>query len=419
MIGSNLGVNIFDRESCEPFHGDRWGRRQTIPARRKAQRDTMRLNFQSGESGRGWEKRLPYGASFPLGGPSTCRVLMLCSTYQLPYRVLRCAQSAGAIVYPLGNRQSRGLKYSRHVPDFIPTDIPVDGAARPELATQINDNVARLKIDFVLAGDIPATRSLIAIRDRVQAACFPMPDLESFDRLNDKWQFYRLCLSLGIRTPNTRLFADVAALQASLEGSKPSRAQIVKPLNRNSGEGCVVWDAASPNDVLSKIDYRPMIMQDFIIGEDIGSSVFCLKGEVKAFVLHQFQRSVYRTFFDARVLNDIERIARQCQLDGVFNFDMRLSADGEVYYLECNPRFFFSISRAMIAGINLVAMGLSRTSSGDRYICPPAAVRFPKALLRSLAAPWKIEAESWTALKYLLSDPLPYLREKLRLQKGL
>src|SRR5208337_3296535 len=88
-----------------------------------------------------------------------------------------------------------------------------------------------VKSDRLLAGDIPATRSLIAIRDRVQAACFPMPDLESFDRLNDKWQFYRLCLSLGIRTPNTRLFADVAALQASLEGSKPSRAQIVKPLN--------------------------------------------------------------------------------------------------------------------------------------------------------------------------------------------
>jgi predicted ATP-grasp superfamily ATP-dependent carboligase len=344
---------------------------------------------------------------------------MLCSTYQLPYRVLRCAQSAGAIVYPLGNRQSKGLKYSRHVLDFVPTDIPVDGAARPELATEINDNAARLKIDLVLAGDIPATRSLIAVRDRIQAPCFPMPDLESFDCLNDKWQFYRLCQSLGIRTPVTRLFSDVAALQTALDGSKPSRPQIVKPLNRCAGEGCVVLDAASPRAVLSRIDYRPMIMQDFIVGEDIGSSVFCRKGEVKAFVLHQHQHRVYRTYFDARVLNDVAKIARRFQLDGVFNFDMRLSADGEVHYLECNPRFFFSIARSMIAGINFVAVGLRQTSSGDPYICAPATVRSPRTVLRDLAAPWKIETESWRALFYLLSDPLPYLRERLGLQKGL
>lgn len=339
------------------------------------------------------------------------RILMLCTLYKMPYRVMRCAAAAGANVYALGSPASRSLTHSRFCRGFKATDILIDGVAREELLGEINQCVATWEVDIVLAGDAPATRTLIALRDRIHAPCFPMPDLESFDRLNDKWRFYHLCLATGVRTPDTWLFRDATKLRDALDAGSLPRKVMAKPLSQSGGEGCLVVDTDAKT-TLRRIDYSPILVQQFVEGEDIGASIFCKRGVVKAFVAHSFRRDTYRTFADARIRSDIEKLLRMFDVDGVFNFDMRRDPDGHVHYLECNPRFFFKIAMSMLAGINFVELGLEGVPE-QAVVVPDRTVRFPKALMCMLWAIWRIEPESWRALGFTLSDPMPYFREEV------
>jgi predicted ATP-grasp superfamily ATP-dependent carboligase len=342
------------------------------------------------------------------------RVLVLSALYKLPYRVMRCAAATGAQVYALGAPAARGLIYSRLCSGFKATDIPIDGTARQELVEEINQCVELWGIDLLLAGDGPATRSLIALRHRIGAPCFPMPDLESFDLLNDKWRFHRLCVAAGVLTPSTWLFRDPTELRTALDsGTLPGKI-IAKPLSQSGGEGCVILETEHAKANLCHIDYAPILIQQFIEGEDIGASVFCERGVIKAFIAHDYRRDTYRTFADSRIRDEIEKCLRAFNLDGVFNFDMRRDANGRVHYLECNPRFFFKIAMSMLAGINFVGLGLDETPK-ETINVDDRTVRFPKALFCMLWAIWRIEAESWKALRFTLADPTPYLREEIGL----
>jgi len=104
-------------------------------------------------------------------------------------------------------------------------------------------------------------------------------------------------------------------------------------------------------------------------------------------------------------------------LSGIYNFDMRRDPEGEIYFLECNPRFFFSIAMGMVAGLNLLALGLPGQQPIDApRVCAPTVVQFPKAMLAALLTPWRLRAKSWDALKFVAADLAPYLREELGLE---
>src|SRR5262249_22355252 len=144
------------------------------------------------------------------GRPLT--VLVLATRFKLAYRVLRCAAAAGAHVLVLGEPRARGLASSRFCAAFEPTLSRLDGGFEPALATEIDRHCAERGVDWVIAGAAPATRSLTAVRHPRRTPCFPMPELETFALLNDKWRFADLCAELGVAHPPTRLFASPGAL---------------------------------------------------------------------------------------------------------------------------------------------------------------------------------------------------------------
>jgi hypothetical protein len=339
------------------------------------------------------------------------RILLIATMFKMPYRVLRCAQAAGGIVYAYGGQYAMGLRRSRYCAEFMSAGALIVGQPDDRVVDEINGHIDRLGIDMVLAGDAMATRTLISIRDQLRAPCFPMPTLSLFDWLNDKWRFGELCRSLGILYPKTRLYDDRSALEREISAATLKQAHIAKPVNMDNGTGCIVVNPATASRDLASISYEPILFQEFIEGEDIGASVYCERGEIRSFIAHRYSRDTYTTFTDPAIVRDVTRLMKSANGDGVFNFDMRLTPDGRIFYLECNPRFFFKIALSMLAGINFVAPGLPMQNRASQ----PAAikdtvVRFPKALL---AAPWKLNAQSWKALGYVLSDPQPYVREEL------
>jgi len=341
------------------------------------------------------------------------RVLVLAATSKMPYRVAQCLAAEGVQVFAIGGRRARGLRFSKRIEGFVPTRAEVDGSASYALILEVNAAIASYGIELVVAGDALATRSLIAMRDRLAAPCFPMPDLPVFDLLNDKARFHELCLNLGVDVPKTRLFETRDAFRDALARGEFDTAQIAKPLSMTGSEGCLRVDLDSPETALARINYAPVLVQDFIEGEDIGTSALCRAGEIRAFVAHRYRRNTYQTFYDERIYAVVERIARATNYDGVFNFDMRLTPDGRILYLECNPRIFLKIAMSMFAGVNFIALGAGRRAPVEPYLCPSTQVRLPKAFALSALTRGRVDARSWRATRYLLGDPMFYAREEL------
>jgi ATP-grasp in the biosynthetic pathway with Ter operon len=336
------------------------------------------------------------------------RVLLLTSLIALPYRVMRAARAAGAEIHVLGNERSLGLKKSRACASFTLSSAPVTGTRDLALADAINREVQRRGIDMVLPGDAQATRALIANRDLIEGPCFPLPDLAQFDFLNNKWRFTAAARELGLLTPKSWLAESAADLREMVESGMVPLPAIAKPVNHDGGLGVMKIEAAGALAQIARIDYAPIIVQEFISGRDIGASIYCKRGEVRSFIAHELRRATYRTLDDPRIEAAVARIAARFSLDGVYNFDMRLTSGGRIYWLECNPRFFFKIFQSMIAGVNFVAAAFG-TGEVARP-APGASVRMPKALAAALPTPWRVTQRDVAMLRYYLDDPVSTLR---------
>jgi hypothetical protein len=349
--------------------------------------------------------------------PGPLKVLLVCATFKMPYRVLRCAAAVGAEVHVLCASRGRDLAWSRHCRGLTLSGRPIDGQFDPDLAGEINRHAARIGATTVLAGDAHSTRSLIAVRPLIAAPLFPMPELSVFDLLNDKWKFAELCASLGIECPRTRLYAGVDDLRADIDRGALEFPLIAKPLSMNGAVGCVTLERDTARDRLAEIFYSPVLVQEFIHGRDIGASVFCRRGEIIAFIAHSYGQAIYSTFEGCAIRDTIAMIAERFEFDGVYNFDMRLTPDGRVVWLECNPRFFYKIAMSMLAGVNFVAFGLPG-AGGDERTEPaaPANILFPKAMLAALARPWKPRGSVSPALGFIFGDFIPNLREAVGLE---
>ena len=341
---------------------------------------------------------------------------MLASSFKMPYRVLRCAAATGAEVYVLGNAAAHGLRFSRYCQTFFDTAQIVNGSRDDNLVHEINTIAENLDLALVMPSDPPTTRALIASRDLIALPCFPLPKLEEFDRLNDKWSFAELCACVHIRCPTTRLYPDIAALAEVIEMEKLRRPVMVKPLSSSGNQGVYQLTPEAWRDQLRSVKYRPILLQDFIEGRDIGASVYARNGKIAAFIAHDYERRVYRTFQHEGMFRSITDLLARTSVTGVLNFDMRMTDSGEIFFLECNPRFFFKIDLSMIAGINFVEMGLCAVPS-DRLITVPdgTTVRYPSAVLTSPRNWLRVSRSDWSLLIHTVRDPRPFLLEEFRL----
>lgn len=346
----------------------------------------------------------------------TCpvRILLLATRFELPYRVLRCAKAAGADVYVLGNSRAAPLRLSRHCKRFILSEQAMRGETDHALAEQIRRIARELSIAMLVPGDDTSMRALIANENSLPTPCFPHPSLRNFDLLNNKWAFAGICAEISLPHPGTRLLADRAAVLRAAGGCTPEHALLAKPLSSSGGDGIVILDGAASAERVQSISYQPILVQEFIHGTEIGASLYASKGTVQAFLTHSYHRKTYTAYHDRRIHADMTRLVSHLGLDGVYNFDIITTADGSVYYLECNPRFFHKMNMSLVAGMNFVTPGLPCVSRRPASLFPdPVRVRMPEAALRR--APWRMTRGDLDMAAYFLSDPLPYFLEKSRL----
>jgi predicted ATP-grasp superfamily ATP-dependent carboligase len=306
------------------------------------------------------------------------RILLLASEAEIQYRVLRCAASLDADVHVMGPARAKPLAFSRFCKKFHAAS---DFAKAPEAAIAHRiDVLARAHgIDLVIPGDTVTTRLLTRIRGALATPVFPVPAADAFDALVTKDRFMELCTRLHLPHPKGALYLDRAGLLAALDDGRVRFPAMFKPLNRAGGIGIVKADADNAHALAAAIDYAPILVQDFIEGEDRSISIFCRAGEIKKEVIYSHPDGIFHFHEEPELSRLVHEIAKTMKLDGVINFDARVDRDGKVWLIECNPRFFFSMDAIMVAGINF--------ADTDQGLCavfdPGGDVKLPRATFKN------------------------------------
>jgi predicted ATP-grasp superfamily ATP-dependent carboligase len=326
------------------------------------------------------------------------RALILSDGWRLQYRVLRCAAEHFDEVYILGTRDASPLKFSPFCKEwfnFSGSFQLVDAAA----IAQVNNLCARLSIDCVLPSCSTTTRFLTSHNGYLISPHYPVPSRESFDVLDDKWRFSCLCVKLGIPHPRTRYFATREGLLDKADQLKCPL--VIKPHNRSASIGVKRIEATAK--IPAEIGYRPVLVQDYIPGRDFSAFYLCRNGQITISIAYIRTPSGIAFHHDAETERYAKIIIEYLRYNGVIGFDVRRGEDGGVWFIECNPRFWYRMDLAMIAGINFIAAGCSGIKPRGSI---NGAFRAPRSLLRGLFTPWRLGAYDIAFLKYLARDPL-------------
>lgn len=341
---------------------------------------------------------------------------MIAFAFSMPYHILRTATAAGIRVHVLGSGPSRGLRASRFCASYRTSRIewnrPPDHAA---ILDEIDEVVRRRSIDIVFPGDDVSTRLLAAIRDRLPVRSTSLPDLATFDLLNDKWRFTRFALEHGVRVPQGWHYEQADEVRRDLLSGALPFPVTVKPPNWSGGRGVMHIRDASELGQLDTVDYRPILVQQHIVGETIGISVICRDGRVLAHATQRRDERRFQLFANPDLVANVERLVAAAGLNGPANLDAVLEdKSGLAYIVECNPRFWYTIYMSMLVGLNFFDAALRDTASSNG----PATLAEGEICLSAkaiIAKPWRATRRDWRYLAYHFGDPLLYLAERKKL----
>lgn len=353
-------------------------------------------------------------------------VVVICHWGRSGYNVQRALAALGIKSYFVIDQRATSVRYARGSKVLYHTAGDLSASDEAPVIARINAAHQSKGITSVIAADMVASLFLARIQDRLTAPLFPMASAETLQRLDDKWEFAKICLPLGVDIPKTVYFPNNAALDPM---RCPPFPVLVKPAVGYGQRNIVVLpDAAAAATFRSQHSHdHGMVVQEFIKGEDWSLSVFAMNGVVRNWTawecpsqlsadygVSRFMVTQFR--HHDRLLDMVKTVVAALQFSGIANFDARLSVDGRMVLLECNPRFFNRMLAARIGGnLNFVAAGLPgypqrpALCDGTYY---PWQYAFTKTGLRLLVSgvwPWRFLVRD---LYEMLRDPIPPLVRK-------
>jgi ATP-grasp in the biosynthetic pathway with Ter operon len=339
------------------------------------------------------------------------RLLLLATGFAAQYRALRCAAALGAEVHVLGAGPARSLALSRYCKSFRCFAF---NAADEDAAARLDGIAKDLSVDRVLPADLTATQFLARVNPHLKTACFPLSDPQTIEALGSKDSFMTVCRRLGILHPEGTVITDRAALVEALNLGRIRLPAVLKPIDRAGGIGVVQIDGSNAMETAARIDYEPILAQQFIPGIDRCITVFCREGRIRKQVIYEHQRGHFRFLEDPALARLVAGIAAALNLTGVINFDARIDADGRIWMIECNPRFYFNMDVAMVAGLNFADW--NALSSGVQSVADQE-IRIPNAFVRAMLHWKRASSTDLKMLTHWLKDPLMFALVALGYQR--
>ncbi|HEY1796695.1 MAG TPA: ATP-grasp domain-containing protein [Stellaceae bacterium] len=335
--------------------------------------------------------------------------LMIAFAFTLPYHVMRAAADAGVTVHVLGNGVSGALRSSWHCASYTRLGCTAEPGSETRILGEIERLVRKHRIDVIFPSDDVSTRLLIAIRDWLPVRSSLLPDLATFDLLNNKWNFTRYCHAHGVRVPEAWCFGTPGALRTASRSGEIPLPITVKPINRSGSVGVFHLLDEGDHALLDGIDYEPILVQRHIIGESVCISTICRDGRIVAHAGQRRDERCFSLFSHPDLLQNAERLAAATNLTGPANFDAVIEAETDLAYIvECNPRFWYTIYLSMLLGLNFMRPALAEAASGA---APETMVTdtLELSLRHTLGHYFHAKPIDRDLARYHLLDPIPYL----------
>ena len=350
-------------------------------------------------------------------------VILLCHWSRTAEHVVRSLRVLGATVAVIHDAHSASIRWSfccravHAVPNMRSAD-PV------EIALLINAMHRKRPVNWVLGADFLSIAILAKARKFILPRLYPMTDLETLERLNDKKRFYILCQTLGIAVPHTieiTKTTDPRLLETAI-----GYPLLIKPTDQYGGRGILQIHGRRELEtrfLTADYPYSNVIAQEYVPGHDWGMSVFARNGRILSwatFYCPNILSAIFRPNYDLYTM--VERIVTATGFTGIANFDARFDIGTEsMKLLECNPRFFLRLTAARLCGLDFVAAGIC-TDGGLVSLASGAYHHWREAFSRAGALTLLQGAWDWYHLARDLvetfGDPLPAIVRKWRLEEG-
>lgn len=358
-------------------------------------------------------------------GDRSLNVLLLAGSGPLNLKVVYCLARLGARIHVVATSASNIIRRSRHLHSFVVHEGVSDASAPEGTVQWMRRYCGDSGISVIVPGDIGTSGFLAAAREKLpDTPTYPCSDAALLDRIHDKWHFASALMEAGIPTPRTALVESVSDLDTVQ--SEIGFPVMVKPLSCESSHGVLRMGSAAElsEHVRSGRAYStpPLIAQRFVEGRDIDISVLADRGKVVLAVTQQLQPDgSLRFFHDAATRQLADAVVARYAYHGIAHFDMRIADDtGELFVLECNPRFWYSMPASMWQGVNFLEAGirlsLGQSIEGEHALIP-GSYFLPGSLLNALRRPWQLRRLTLRNLRGVMQpalDPFPHLADLYR-----
>lgn len=282
-------------------------------------------------------------------------VLVLSDNDLLAEQIILCLKRRRARVTITGVEVSSHLQSAFYCDRFVKIDRNDASCLSDILLDSIEKTCEKYWIDAIIPAGTGATLALANIASRIKCAgAIPLPDCDTFSKLNSKIEFANFLNSQELPHPQTSPIPSAL----DLERCMLVPPVIVKPAN---GEGNLGIEVALDSErlegakvrLLTRSDY-PLIAQEYISGPDIDLSLLAIDGDLTDWTIQErVSDQKIRFSSNETVLELGRKIVKSANYTGVAHIDMRFDArNGSVSVIEFNPRFWFTVGASEAAGVN-------------------------------------------------------------------
>jgi predicted ATP-grasp superfamily ATP-dependent carboligase len=233
-------------------------------------------------------------------------------------------------------------------------------------------------------------------------------DVETLQRLDDKYEFAKAAEALGLRVPKSYRITNPQQV-IDFDFSDAQRKYIIKSIPYDSVRRLDLTklpcetpaETAAFVNSLPISESKPWIMQEYIPGQEFCTHSTIRDGHLQ---LHCCCKSSafqvnYQNVDRPDIENWIRQFAKSLNLTGQVSFDFIQAADdGEIYAIECNPRTHSAIT-----------MFYNHPDVAKAYLEPDPLPQTVQPLASSRPTYW-IYHEIWRLVTHLWSPKLVYER---------
>lgn len=316
------------------------------------------------------------------------KILVLATCSENAKVILWCLREAGYYRIAAGNLSvNRELPVSPLCNKFyeIPESYSYENRSK-EIIPMLTRIIRKEKIDAVIPSGFESLKFISQYTDDIknETGVLTTPALGVIDMLNNKYKFALFCKNNNIPQPGFYLLKDISLLSNNKIGVR--FPILVKPLSLSGGEGISHSDNFDMlrRDIAERIAKQPisdpLLLQEYIPGEDIDLNAFVINGIIKAWTIQRYiyipqgtNRALkwYQFVKNDDVLELGKTILESARYSGPINIGFRIDArDSRLKAIEVNPRFWASTFYSLCDGVNFVDVGL-RLVFDDKYAVAP------------------------------------------------